>query len=90
MLLKHENFLFFIQVFNGLKTLAAHDEQYKGPKDIDTTEQMVKHCVFYNMIFSLKDLFYSKNIFPHTAIHLILMFFQVLLTFSYFFFFAVK
>ena len=29
------------QVFNGLKTLAAHDEQYKGPKDIDTTQQMV-------------------------------------------------
>ncbi|RUS83841.1 hypothetical protein EGW08_008382 [Elysia chlorotica] len=31
------------QVFNGLKTLAAHDEQYKGPKDIDTTEQMAQY-----------------------------------------------
>ncbi|GFO31552.1 serine/threonine-protein kinase atr [Plakobranchus ocellatus] len=28
------------QVFNGLKTLAAHDEQYKGSKNIDTTEHM--------------------------------------------------
>ncbi|GFR86846.1 serine/threonine-protein kinase atr, partial [Elysia marginata] len=31
------------QVFNGLKTLAANDEQYKGSKDIDSTEQMAQY-----------------------------------------------
>ncbi|KAH9492123.1 hypothetical protein Btru_027012 [Bulinus truncatus] len=31
------------QVFNGLRTLAAHDEQYKGPKNIETPEQMAQY-----------------------------------------------
>ncbi|XP_055865310.1 serine/threonine-protein kinase ATR-like isoform X2 [Biomphalaria glabrata] len=31
------------QVFNGLRTLAAHDEQYKGPKNIETSEQMAQY-----------------------------------------------
>ncbi|CAL1526088.1 unnamed protein product, partial [Lymnaea stagnalis] len=31
------------QVFNGLKILAANDEQYKGPRNIETPEQMAHY-----------------------------------------------
>ncbi|XP_059175094.1 serine/threonine-protein kinase ATR-like isoform X2 [Physella acuta] len=31
------------QVFNGLKTVASHDDQYKGSKSIQTPEQMAQY-----------------------------------------------